>query len=269
MRVRRVEGDGAGFFRRHESGRPLSACVGVDEASGGALRLEFGAGGGHVLVVGRSAEAALGILVMMLFDLATQVTGAADRGSAYTTPPFSVMDFHGSEGARVFGEAAMALPLPVKLERATDTAMTTLSDFQYELTRRGEPGAPSPAKFLFLCGLQSAHGIRSRGAYAEDGANPGAARFGRLLREGPANSLHLITWCNSFANIDLTVAEGLGFFRHVIVLDGAGPGQGLEVPDGDGERAWYLDVGEGRAVPMTPFALPAADWCESFARGLG
>ncbi|MBO1415140.1 hypothetical protein, partial [Streptomyces sp. FH025] len=67
--------------------------------------------------------------------------------------------------------------------------------------------------------------------------------------------------------------DGLGHFRHVIVLDGAGPGRGLgpglEVPDGDGESAWYLDVGEGRAVPMTPFALPAADWCESFARGLG
>ncbi|MEV7597943.1 hypothetical protein AB0O91_11250 [Kitasatospora sp. NPDC089797] len=258
MRVWRVAGDGAGFFGRAGDGRGLSGCVGVAEGSGEALRLGFGGGGGHVLVVGRSAEAALGILAMMLFDLATQIVGAADRGSAYTTPPFSVMDFHGGEGARVFGEAAMALPLPVKLERATDTAMTTLSDFQYELGRRAEPGAPRPAKFLFLCGLQSAHGIRSRGSYGEDGVNPGAARFGRLLREGPANALHLVAWCNSLANLELTVAGGLGFFRHVIVLEGG--------PDGG---ARYTDAVAGRSVAVTPFGLPSAQWCESFARGLG
>jgi hypothetical protein len=273
VRVRRVEGDGTDFFRSYSPDLPLTACVGLDDLSGEPLRLDFGEGtGGHVVIVGRSVEAALGIFAMMLFDLATQIIGSGDRRNTYTTPPFSVMDFHGSEGSGLFSDAAMALPLPVKVERATDTAMTTLGDFQYELTQRGrEPKTTSLAKFLFLCGLQSAHGVRSRGSYADAGVSPGADRFGRLLRSGPAHSLYLITWCNSFANIELTVAGGLGFFRHVIVLDGAGPSPGVDtaIPDGVAEQAWYLGRTAGRAAPMTPFALPSASWCDAVVRGLG
>ncbi|PRX98001.1 hypothetical protein [Allonocardiopsis opalescens] len=270
MQIGRLDGDAAEFFLAHSPHAPLAACVGISDSSGEPVRIAFEESeAAHVMIVGRSRAAALGICTAMLLDLARQIVTTPDRRGMYTTPPFSILDLLGTEESRVFTDAAMSLPLAIKLERATDTAMTAFTDFDYELTRRqGDPDSPRHAKFLFLCGLQAAHGIRSRGLYRSPGVNPQAPKFARLLRRGGAWSLHTIVWCNSFVNLDLTMADGIGAFGHVVILDGAGPVPGrLAFADGlPADRARYVDARRGTAVPIVPFAVPTDAWCEAAIR---
>lgn len=269
MRTRRLDDEGTGLFRRHSPGVPLSACIGLTDTDGEPLRLVFHERPrANVMIVGRSREAALGICLAMLLDLATQISTIPDRRARYTTPPFSILDFSGTHESRIFTDTAMSLPLPIKLERATDTAMNALTDFQFELTQRQRGTAVRQPKFLFLCGLQAAHGIRSRGSYASPEINPQAVKFTRILRDGAFRSLYSIIWCNSFANIDLTMPDGLGCFDHIIILDGAGrAADALEgIPAGPADHAWYVDRTRNLIVPFIPLAVPSESWCEAVVR---
>jgi len=272
MRVRHVEDGPQPPFHRHSPTRPLSGCIGTNEVSGLPVRIAFAREEGtNILIVGRSFSVALGIFTVMLLDLTQQIISMPDRAGIHSTPPFSILDFQSNTESRVFTDTAMSLPLPVKLERATDTAMTSLSDLQYELARRKrEPVAPRHSKFLFLCGLQAAHALRSRGFYAEPGINPAAAKFNGLLREGAGQGLHSIVWCNSFANIDLTLANALRHFSHVIVLDGAGTHDALpaEVSSGPADQGWYVEVEHSTATRLSPYALPSASWCDAAVRSM-
>ncbi|WP_155342157.1 hypothetical protein [Acrocarpospora corrugata] len=267
MRIRPVEDGDFRLFRRYEPGAPLSACIGLDAHSGEPIRVAFdAAGGGNIMIVGRSREAALGICMVALLDLATQITSTPGQREIYTTPPFSIMDFVSTEESRVFADAAMSLPLPVKLERDTISEMTSLGDFQYALLQRDRhPEAPRHAKFLFICGFHAAHGMRSRGSYAPDTTTPNAARLARILRDGTAHSLFAVVWCNTFANLDLTRPEGLADFDHVIVLDGAGDPP-PDLPAEPGENAWYINRRTRSATPITPLALPPESWSDAVIR---
>ncbi|MFR0352190.1 hypothetical protein [Streptomyces sediminimaris] len=236
----------------------------AEETDGPSRKIEA-----NVMIVGPSRTAALGIFTAMLLDLANQIITTPGRREIYTSPPFSIMDFLGTDESRVFTDAAMSLPLPVKSERATDTAMTTLTDFEYELTHR-DVGADSqlPAKFLFLCGLQAAHGVRSQGSYAEPGLNPNASKFMRLLREGASRSLFTIIWCNSFSNIELTMADGIDSFDHLIVLGGLNqyPARLTGIGNETVAQSWYANRRDNTTVPIIPFAMPAETWCDNVVR---
>lgn len=270
MSLTHIMGNTDGLFLRYSPGVALSACIGIDDRSREILRIAFNeAEAGNILIVGRSATAALGIYTTMILDLASQIVTTPNRKDIYTSPPFSVLEYLGTEEARIFTEAAMGLPLSVKLERATDTEMTTLNDFQHELDRRRrEPDSARHSKFMFLSGLQAAHGVRNRGFYVSD-LNPQASKFIQILHGGTAHSLHAVVWCNSFANIGLTMSEGLTPFRHVIVLAGADRGPFDELGDTDGDQSWYVDRHQGSVVPMIPFALPTETWCDSVIGALG
>jgi len=269
MRVTHVLHDTDELFLEHSPEVPLSACVGIDDRSGEVLRLSFDeAELGHILVVGRSAAAALGMYTTILLDLASQIVTTPNRREIYVTPPFSILEFLGTEEAQIFTDAAMALPVAVKLERATDTAMTTLNDFQHELDRRRrEPDLARHPKFLFLSGLQAAHGIRACGFYESD-VNPQAPKFAQILRSGTFHSLHAVVWCNSFANLDLTMPDGLESFRHVLILAGTDRSPFGEIEDTRGDQSWHVDRHLGYVAPMTPFALPTQAWCEAVISAL-
>lgn len=270
MRVQRIEDYTADLFLTYRPHTPLTACIGLVEASSEPLRIEFDPiGGGNVLIVGRSREAALGTCTAILFDLASQILSTPGRRELFTTAPLSIIDFLRTEESRIFTDAAMALPLSVKLELLTDTALNTLTDFQVELARRQrEPDSPRHPKFLFLCGLQAGHGIRSRGFYALPDVNPYAPKLTQLLELGKFQSLYTIAWCNSFANLELTMGNGISSFDRLIILDGAGP-----VPDQlphfdthPADLAWYVDGDRNYAVPFVPFAVPAEAWCDAVIR---
>ena len=173
MRVQYLEGNATDLFLTYRPHAPLTACIGLAKASGEPLRIAFDpAGGSNVLIIGRSREAALGICTAMLLDLTSQILTTPGRRDLYTTAPFGIIDFLRTEESRIFTDAAMALPLSVKLEFLTDTAMNTLTDFQVELAwRQREPDSPHHPKFFFLCGLQAGHGTRSRGFYAQSDVN--------------------------------------------------------------------------------------------------
>ncbi len=272
MRFRALDSFAADLFLTHVPRTPLAACIGLSDESGEPLRLPFRESEhSNVMIVGRSGAAAFGIFSSMLLDLASQILTTPDRREIYTTPPFSILDFCGDEESRIFTNAAMSLPVPVKLEYATDTALNTLTDFQFELSRRQrEPSAPRHAKFLFLCGLQAAHGVRARGFYASPDANPLAARFSQLLRAGAAQSLHTIICCNSFTNIDLTLADGIDSFDHVIILNDAGipSGQISSIEIESTDQAWYINVRQNSVTPLIPFTVPSQAWCDAVIRTL-
>lgn len=260
------------MFHQYSPDGPLSVCVGMDVSTNSPVSVAFEeTPGSNMLIVGRSLDVALGTLTVMLLDLASQIHSMPDQAVADGMPPFSILDFLNNAEAGVFTGTAMSLPMPVKLERATDTAMTSVSDLQHELAgRTREPRAPRHPKFLFLCGLQAAHGLRSRGFYADAGVNPAAAKFASLLDEGAGRGVHSVIWCNSFANIALTLNGALRHFRHLIVLDGAGrdPVLPAEVVDGPADQAWYVDAEQGVARRLSPYALPSAGWCEAVVRGM-
>ncbi|MFG1674647.1 hypothetical protein [Micromonospora sp. NPDC049282] len=266
MQVRQLGGEGVELFLTHSSDHRLAACVGVKDNDGEVLRVNFGEDDqANVLIVGRSRTAALGIFTAMLLDLARQLVTTPGRRAIYTTPPFSVLDFSGTAESRTFTEAAMSLPLPVKLERATDTAMTTLTDFQFELLRRRrQPDSPRHAKFLFLCALQAAHNLRSRGSYALAESKENAAKFGQILRDGARQSLFTVVWCNSFENIALTLDDGVRPFRHIIVLHdvAALPEQLAEILPEPGRHAWVIDRSRATATPVIPYVVPSQSWCD-------
>ncbi|MET9385841.1 hypothetical protein ABZY09_33455 [Streptomyces sp. NPDC002928] len=272
MYVRRLDNESPDLFLTHSPQALLAGCIGISESSGTPMRLTFERSErAHVLIVGRSQRAALGIFTAMLLDLAKQIITTPDRREIYSSPPFSIMDFLGTRESQIFTDTVMSLPLSVKSESATDTEMTTLTDFEYEITHRDvESVFPGPAKLLFMYGLQAAHGVRSRGFYAQPGLNPRASKFMQLLREGAPRSLHVIVWCNSFANMDLTVVDGIDSFDHLIVLDKAD-----ELPNNlvcagvdtrEVGRSWYINRRDGAAEPFVPFAMPTEAWCNDVVR---
>lgn len=270
MQVRPLDARAANLFLKYAPRAPLAACIGLDEASLSPIRLVFEElERSNVLIVGRSRQAALGICTSILLDLASQILTTPTQRDIYRTPPIGILDFLGTHESATFTDAAMSLPLSVKLERATDTAMTTITDFHLELSRRQrEPDTVRHPKFVFLCALQAAHGIRSHGYYGqpEVSATGQGGRFSELLRAGSALSLHSIVWCNSFENIHLTMEESISYFGHVIVLDDAGaiPGTLSRLPVRADGQAWYLDVRQHYATPVIPFTLPTSAWCEEF-----
>lgn len=272
MYVRRLDDESPDLFLSHSPQAPLAGCIGLSESSGTTVRLTFERSErAHVMIVGRPRAAALGIFTSMLLDLAKQIITTPGRREIYTSPPFSAMDFLGTRESQVFTDTVMSLPLSVKSERSTDTEMTTLTDFEYEITHRDAGSVvPGPVKFLFMCGLQSAHGVRSRGSYAQPGVNPRAPKFARLLREGAPRSLHVIVWCNSFANIDLTVVNGIESFDHLIVLEKVDtlPSDLIDmgVQAREVGRSWYINRRAGTAESIVPFGMPSEAWCNDVVR---
>ena len=272
MHVRRLDNESPDLFLTHSPQAPLAGCVGVSESSGAPVRLTFEKSDhNHVLIVGRSQTAALGVFTSILLDLAKQIINTPDRREIYTSPPFSIMDFLGTRESQIFTDTVMSLPLSVKSESATDTQMTTLTDFEYEITHRdAESVFPGPEKFLFLYGLQAAHGVRSRGFYAQPDLNPRASKFTQLLQEGAPKSLHAVVWCNSFANVDLTVANGIDSFNHLIML-GKIEGLSAHLADIDVDirgvnRSWYINRHYGTTEPIVPFVMPTEAWCNDTVR---
>lgn len=265
IRVQRLDDYSADLFQTYRPDASLTACIGLADESGKPLRIAFDASAGNVLLVGRSREAAMGICTAVLFDLASQILSTPGRRTLFATAPISIIDFLRTEESRIFTDAAMALPLAVKLELLTDTALNTLTDFFVELGRRQrDPNSSHHPKFLFLCGLQSGHGIRSRGFYARPDVNTHAPKLTQILEAGQSKSLFTIAWCNTFANLELTMDNATSSFDRLIVLDGAGPVPGHlpHVDDHSAELAWYIDADRNSALPFLPFAAPTEEWCD-------
>jgi hypothetical protein len=271
MRLQRLDSRTVDVFRPHYQDQRTKACIGVTEDESSTVRITFDPDkNANILIVGRSRAAAFGICTAMLFDLARQILTTPDRRSIYTTPPLSVLDFSGTEESRIFTNAALSLPLAVKLERATDTAINTLTDLQSELQhRQNDNNLRRHPKFFFLCGLQAAHGLRSRGSYAVVANEEHAKKFRQVLLHGPELSIFTVVWCNSFANVERTMSDGVSGFGRVIELDDADARpSGLSGfgPHDDGVR--LLDRSDGRARRFIPFEVPAETWCDEIVRTL-
>lgn len=242
----------------------VSGSVGLQWDSSEPLRVGLRAEPlGNVLVLGRSPQLGLGLLTIFMLDVAAQWARRATGSSRIMAPQFGIVDYLRNAESSRFSEAALSLSLPVKLEAESDFASTAIADFENASRQSGVVEINAPPRLLFICSLQAAHNLRQTGCYGLPGQSRTAEQFKQLLDNGPVRNLHTIVWCNTVQNLRLTLANGLGSFRTIILLDNPGvePWQLVEAQSALSEAACCVDVISHRVIAFRPFALPSERWC--------
>ena len=164
--------------------------------------------GKNVLVVGHQEEEALGVLTSCFISLAAQ---HAPQG-----PRFYVFDGAraDSPGAGVWNRMAAIVPHDVRIGpvRGMPALITEVSE---ELARREEAhDDTSPPIYLIIYDLARFRDLRrgdddfSFSRRDEDKPPSPAEQFSKILREGPPLGIHVLIWCDTYANVGRALDRG-------------------------------------------------------------
>jgi hypothetical protein len=268
---------------------PLSALLAAPAAaSAAAPRLWLGApnsikgptetafpaqGGAHLLLVGQRDDAVLAIFTVALVALAAQFPPGGVR--------FVVLDptAPGTAARAGLDRAVAAVPAPVT--RAGPPALAaTLGELAAEVRARAEgAAAPDPTRvFVLLPALPLFRKLRqdddfSFGAGADEGPNP-AALLMELLREGPAQGLHVLAACDTWGNVNRFLGrKGLAEFaaRVLFQMSATDSAALADVPDANQlglHRALFFHEREGTLETFRPYGRPDDAWLAAARRAL-
>lgn len=225
----------------------------------------------NLLVVGRQEETAAALMATAMLSVHTQTGG---RGRVVL---FDGMNAELTEAgditwlaARLAGEpAAGEAPLPAVVStRTVEDALRTLCDL---IDARGSGGAFEPVLALFA-GLHRFRDVRKRDDFSFGDDAPGATQpdkmFARILREGPAVGVHVLAWCDTWANVERTLERQSmrEFDGRVLMQMSANDSTALiDTPAASGlgrYRAVLYRDEMGTTEKFRPFMMPGRDWVE-------
>ncbi|MGD0461056.1 MAG: FtsK/SpoIIIE domain-containing protein [Tepidisphaeraceae bacterium] len=224
--------------------------------------------GSNVLIIGQNEESALAITALSMISLAAQLSPASASFYLFDGTPADAAT-HG-----YLASVAAALPHRTKLVdyRAVPQGIHELAQ---ELERRqSSDAANSPSIFVFVFGLQRYRALRksddtfnfsSSSGDEEKPSDPGK-EFADLMREGPANGIHLMAWIDTATALDRSVDRGSMREldnRILFQMSATDSSNLIDSPAGNklgANRALAYSEEQGSMEKFRPYALPNAKW---------
>jgi DNA segregation ATPase FtsK/SpoIIIE, S-DNA-T family len=241
----------------------LGDPVAIKAPSAIAFRRQSGA---NVLIVGQNEESALAITALSMVSLAAQLSPASAS--------FYLLDGTPADAA-IYGylpSVAAALPHKTKVVdyRAVPEAIHELAK---ELERRqSSEAANPPSVFIVVFGLQRYRALRkSEESFGfssgdeEKPADPGK-EFADLMRDGPANGIHIMGWIDTATALDRAVDRGSMREldnRILFQMSASDSSNLIDSPAANklgANRALAYSEEQGSMEKFRPYALPNAKW---------
>ncbi len=193
----------------------LGAPVTIKEPTAVTLRRQSGA---SLLIVGQRDEVAMNLMSTGIVSLATQLRPSVVHFVVLdSTPPDSPL-------AGTFDRVAEALPHEIQMISWSDVS-DTLGALAQEVDKRVESDHRNAPTVIFMVyGLQRYRMLRrSEDAFGlsfdEETAEKPDAQFARILREGPAVGVHVITWADTLGTLERTLdRQTLREFDHRVLF---------------------------------------------------
>jgi hypothetical protein len=166
------------------------------------------------------------------------------------------------------------LPHPVRTPNRSELP-AALSELAAELDRRQKGQSSNrSSRFLFVFGVHRFRELRK----AEDDFSFGrrgterepspAERFAALVREGPAQGIHVVVWCDSLTNLNRTFDRPLLREFALRVLFQMSPTDSSTLMDSPAasrlgrNRALFLQEDQDRPEKFRPYGLPVPEWLD-------
>ncbi|MDG2424438.1 MAG: FtsK/SpoIIIE domain-containing protein [Phycisphaerales bacterium] len=154
--------------------------------------------GANLMVMGQNEEAAAGILEACMLSLAAQIPPSDE-------PTFDILDGFGLTKGRL-SKLGEALPHVTNSIHETDLTEAMVAIGNSLDKRLADPRAIHPRRFLFIAAWQSWRELRKNeddfSFSMEDGPTSPDGILAKLLRDGPAVGLHVITWIDTLNNLN-------------------------------------------------------------------
>ena len=232
-------------------------------------------GAANLLLIGQNEEAARGLFAASLVGLAAQVAPAAG-------PVFTLLDGtpDDADDADYLRRVVGRLPHPTAApDRAGLPAV--LAELAAEVDRRqkGEAADRSP-RFLFVFGVHRFRELRKAdddygfGRRGADKEPTSAERFAAVLRDGPAQGVHTVVWCDSLTNLNRTFDRPLMREFGMRVLFAMSTTDSSSLIDSPAaarlgrNRALFVHEEQERPEKFRPYGVPSADWLDRAAEAL-
>lgn len=236
--------------------------------------------GSNLLLLGQNERAAVSTLSAVYLTLAAQFVHRGAR--------FVHLDFTNPE-EEWFGLARkLAQLLPEQAAYGQRRDLLNELDGVYRLVKGrveqddadGDGHVSGAPLFLFLWGMQRARDLRSNeealygSKYSWDepeASEPSisaAEQFAHIIKEGPEAGVHVLAWCDTYANLQRTVQrnEIRAFdLRIAFQMNSEDSTNYIDTPRAGKigpNRALFLDEFSGRLEIMRPFGLPQQPWLE-------
>ena len=260
--------DGTAAKRPGSAGRVeafLGEPVAIKDPTAVVFRRQSGA---NALVVGQYDEPAMAMMVSMMLSVAAQ----RPAGSAV----FYVMDGTAADSALagVFQQIKAVLPHETKLVEYRSVPQA-VNEIATEVQRRQETeAAGAPDIYLFVYALQRYRALRKAEdsfsfSTSDEGKAPAADKqFAEILREGPANGVHVIAWADTAVALDRTLdRQSMREFDNRILfqMSAADSSNLIDSPAANKlgfHRALAYSEEQGVTEKFRPYGLPDPAWLE-------
>jgi DNA segregation ATPase FtsK/SpoIIIE, S-DNA-T family len=224
--------------------------------------------GSNVLIVGQNEESALAITALSMISMAAQLSPKSASFYLFDGTPVDAATYG------YLASVAASLPHRSKVVdyRAVPQAVHELA---VELERRQSSDASSaPSIFVFVFGLQRYRALRkseesfsfsSSSGDEEKPLDPGK-EFADIMREGPANGIHLMAWIDTATALDRSVDRGSMREldnRILFQMSATDSSNLIDSPAGNklgANRALAYSEEQGSMEKFRPYALPDAKW---------
>jgi hypothetical protein len=223
--------------------------------------------GTNVLIVGQAEEQSLALVAAGMIGIAAQQSPAQAI--------FYVLD--GTPGDSNFAgtleKVKAALPHDVKMVdvRAVPEAIDEIAQEVARRQQNEQPGAPSI--YVFIYGLQRYRVLRKTeeefGSFStsDEPKKPKPDKqFAEILREGPPNGIHVISWADTLVTIDRTFDRGaMREFdsRILFQMSAADSSNLIDSPAANKlgyHKALVYSEEQGVMERFRPYAMPDTDW---------
>jgi len=272
----------AGWLANDNGGRPLAVEAWLGEPV--ALRPPLAVGfrrqsGNNLLIVGRNAELASGMLSAAIVSIIAQ---DLDYGDA-ATPALFVLHFGAAEVDEIDVLPAVAARFPDHVRFGRRRHLEAfLEQLGTELERRSSDDAAGSAAqrpvFLVLSGLHAARDLVpddgmsfSFGMSDDPSATPAptpAQRLSDILRLGPELGMHTIMWSNTMAGVERTLdRRSLReiALRVALQMSAEDSSNLIDSPAANKlgpNRALLFHEDEGAVQKFRPYGPPPVAWLE-------
>ena len=246
----------------------LGEAIAIKDPTAAIFRPQSGA---NLLVVGQNDLMALGMAITAMIGLAAQ----------HDTNGIEFLLLDGSPAdSPMAGKLALikdVIPHTVREVTMRDLGKV-FTEIAAEMERRQREAVTDvPAIYLVIHDIQRFRDLRkseddfgfSSPRYGEEDvvrAEPPSRLFGNILKDGPAQGIHTLVWCDSLNNLNRTFdRNGLREFELRVLFQMSAndsstlidsPAAGKLGPN----RALFFSEEEGRLEKFRPYGLPTEDW---------
>jgi hypothetical protein len=222
--------------------------------------------GANIIIVGQNEESAMAMTALSMVSLAAQLSPKLVS--------FYLLDGTPADAQNHGYLASVAASLPHRTKVVDYRAVPqAIHEIAAEMARRQATEAPNPpAIFIVVFGLQRYRSLRkseeSFGFSSGDDAKPidTGKEFADLMRDGPVNGIHILTWIDTATALDRAVDRGSMREldnRVLFQMSATDSSNLIDSPAGNKlgvNRALAYSEEQGSMEKFRPYAVPNAQW---------